>query len=258
MPLKIVQTKPVVPLLKQLHFLSPSRNYLNSLVAYFVNEKAKAARVLDAGAGLLRNYELFSHGYSGIGLHREELWDGLARNKDLIEKATPPTLYELDLNEDVSFLGPFCFCLCTATLDYTENKAFTIESLSKTLKKSGHLLFNINDKKEGLALASTLTNDFEHVYVIYYSSVALEHNQKEIISSVLERPNNQAFDFNDLTPDEIRMLAANTKAEMFSSGREQDNHHMIVFANNKLADHVCEEPPFTLRQIKNVWCKSSP
>lgn len=249
----VLEKKPAVRIFSVLQFISPSRWYLNSLLRHYLVQTS-AESFLDVGAGQLRNYLLFPDGYTGLALSRKQLWAGVRRNHHWITKAaTPPSLFEWDCNKDFSFFGPFCFCACTATLLYLEDRLKSVQWMANTLKKGGSLLFDTPDKQAGASIASEISHDFENVYIIHYAHKELPHEPSQILTDVLGYERAEDVHTSDLTEDDISTLYGLAQREMRSDAAPDENTQMCVFAQNKLTEYAeTPAPPFKL--VKGVWC----
>jgi hypothetical protein len=253
MPIKTPRTKPVVPL-GTLWFATPGRNYLNALLRNAV-ETANPESVLDAGAGLLRNFELFTGAYTGIGIDRIELRRGLDMNANLITPDRMPVVYELNMDEDFGFLGPFDFCACTATLLYMKDKPYSLTQMTETLSLGGSLFFDIDDIDLGKSLAHVLEPHFENTYVIYFGGRDLPQLPEDVWRKALRRPPQDTYNLAELSDADHASLQALVEQEMQSSASPEDNQFVLVYAQGKKAEFAHREPPFKFVEEDRVWCR---
>ena len=212
--------------------------------------------VLDAGAGLLRNYPLFPGSYTTIGIDAEELRHGIESNSALITPDRIPKVYELDMNEEFGFLGPFDYCVCTATLDYMTDPFFSIGCMEAMLRKRGHLFFTLGDKAKGLALAERLALSFEWVFVVYYGSTDTPQDLSSVAAEVLKIPLGQTFDLGQISNRQQGDLNDLTQREMAASADQDRNSSICVIAQGKMSCHALRSPPFKLKADNGVFVKA--
>jgi hypothetical protein len=169
--------KPIVDMSR--HWLAPrpSKNYIFHLLHHHI-QTVNPARSLDAGVGELRNFWMFPGRYVGITHNRITYLQGMARltvpqpqpdicTPLLTDPSQYPTVFQMRLESDFSFLEDFDMVVCTQTIFYVEDRLDVLRRLSQRVKRGGSLI--VDDHVESAAdFVAAVEADYEDVQIVYH------------------------------------------------------------------------------------------
>jgi len=193
--------KPIITLMDAQLSPRPAKNYIRNLLFRDI-ASLRPTTSLDAGAGDLANYWMFPGKYCGVGKHLERLKEGIAHahNKKFFEQRGFPSLYRLDLDKDISFLGPFDLCVCTETIFYLDDPVSAVRRLIDTVRQGGNLIMDDRYLDRFDDYVDVLSSSFQDVTITFWGFddlMRLKHvtnnKMKELSETEMRAPNIQSI-----------------------------------------------------------------